>query len=366
MWIKAYRDNSIYLDPELKASTELLKVYGGESPGSFTVSQVGDGALSVSSSDTSVATATISGSTVTVTYVAAGTATITVTTAKTDTYKAASISIAAACIRSGSGLSLNKLSMTVYGGTGSDTAAVTSQVGDGALSVSSSNTSVATATISGSTITVTYVAAGTATITVKKAETVMYAAVSATISVTCVRTSVTIPSLASTSVAWSGSTVTVGVNNYNSNLMTQSGTVSANSAGSWTVTWTLKNTARYCWSDGSTGSKSASWSTYASSITFTVTLYHYGSYADLFCWTQTYTCSYGTTIADIKNATYVTGSYNGIKFGVSYGKSGTSTYINAGYTRSNLYYRFRKYGVDGSAVITNGADYQCGYVGYES
>ena len=65
-------------------------------------------------------------------------------------------------------LSLNKTSMTLNGSTKSSTIAVT-RAGDGAVSATSSNTSVATVSVSGTTVTVTGKAYGTVTITVKVA-----------------------------------------------------------------------------------------------------------------------------------------------------------------------------------------------------
>lgn len=65
-------------------------------------------------------------------------------------------------------LSLNKTTMTLNAATKSSTIAVT-RAGDGAVSATSSNTSVATVSVSGTTITVTGKAYGTATITIKVA-----------------------------------------------------------------------------------------------------------------------------------------------------------------------------------------------------
>ncbi len=65
-------------------------------------------------------------------------------------------------------LSLNKTSMTLNGSTKSSTIAVT-RAGDGAVSATSSNTSVATVSVSGTTVTVTGKAYGTVTITVRVA-----------------------------------------------------------------------------------------------------------------------------------------------------------------------------------------------------
>lgn len=262
-------------------SASSITLYGGSPSGSFAItSQSGDGAVTVSSSDSSVATATLDGATVNVAYSGPGTATITVAKAQTDEYTAASATVAVTCQKSASQIILTETDKTIDGATGAGTFGIITRSGDGALSVSSTNSAVATAYIDGTVgsgddvqqvVHITYVGAGTADIIVTKAATAKYNAVSATCKLTCARTSVTTPSLASTSVAWSGSTVSVGVNNYDANLMTQSGTASANSVGTWTVTWTLKNTVKYCWSDGTSTAKSASWSTYSTTITIYLT-----------------------------------------------------------------------------------------------
>lgn len=262
--------------PTINLSAPTLNIYGAAGSGTFTASGTGDGTLSVSSGNTAIATAVLNGDTVTVNYISAGSCSIIVTKSATARYNAASATVAVTCQKSASAVSLSAYSGTLYGATGSMSFTVSGQTGDGGLSVASSNTSVATVSLSGTTVNVTYVGAGSATITVSKAETAKYTGTSATYSLTCARTTVTIPSLASTSIAWSGSTVTVGVNNYNSSLMNQTGTTSANSVGTWTVSWSLKNTAKYCWTDGSSGTKSATWSTYAQSVTFYIKMEHSG------------------------------------------------------------------------------------------
>ena len=60
-----------------------------------------------------------------------------------------------------------------------------------------------------------------------------------------------------TSYAYTGSSITHQVNNYNTNYMTRSGTASAINAGNYTVTYTLKS--GYCWSDNTTSVVSLSW-----------------------------------------------------------------------------------------------------------
>ena len=79
------------ITPSVASLTAMVKANGKKS---FTVTTVGDGALSAVSSDTSVATAKVSGTTVTVTCLKTGSATITVHMAESDNYTAASCEVA--------------------------------------------------------------------------------------------------------------------------------------------------------------------------------------------------------------------------------------------------------------------------------
>lgn len=69
------------------ASPDELSLTEGGDAGTSTITVVGDGAVSVESSDTSVATVELDGTTITVTPVAEGTATVTVTLADGDLYE---------------------------------------------------------------------------------------------------------------------------------------------------------------------------------------------------------------------------------------------------------------------------------------
>lgn len=234
-----------------------------------------------------MATCSISGKTVTVTYVTAGTATITVKASETDKYTEASKQVSVACARSATTLSASTSNLTIYGNNYNGSTFTVSYTGDGSLSVASTNTSIATATISGGTITVSYVAPGSCTVTISASQGTRYNSTSVAVSISCTRTSLTIPSLSGTSFACSGNWVAPTVYNYNSSLENQGGSTGTNTVGSYTISWSLKDTNRYCWSDGSTGTKSASWSTYASG---TVTWY---TTAGGNCPACTWTANYG-------------------------------------------------------------------------
>ena len=70
-----------------------------------------------------------------------------------------------------------------------------------------------------------------------------------------------VPTLTNTSYTWAVSrTFAPTVNGFNSTYETQSGTASSTNAGSYSVSWALRYPASTQWADGTTGTKSASWS----------------------------------------------------------------------------------------------------------
>lgn len=70
-----------------------------------------------------------------------------------------------------------------------------------------------------------------------------------------------VPTLTNTSYTWAVSkTFAPTVNGFNSAYETQSGTASSTDAGSFSVSWALRYPASTQWTDGTTGTKSASWS----------------------------------------------------------------------------------------------------------
>lgn len=147
----------------------------------FTITTNSDGALSVSSSSTTVASVSLNGKTVTITGVGAGDAIITVTQAATNGYNSATATCNVSVAKAIPTLTLSATSGTVVKDKTLKFTITTNSTGT--LTVSSSATSKATATISGKTVTVTGVSAGTATITVSLATTDVYAAKTATYSV---------------------------------------------------------------------------------------------------------------------------------------------------------------------------------------
>ena len=117
----------------------------------------GSGYYSVQSSDVNVATATVSGGTVTVTAVGAGTASITITDIKTGQTAAVEVMVGYTPIT----LSSSSLALSI-----GDESRVNVTSGSGSYGVQSSDASVATAVMDGSSVVVTAVGGGTATLTV--------------------------------------------------------------------------------------------------------------------------------------------------------------------------------------------------------
>ena len=81
--------------------------------------------------------------------------------------------------------------------------------------------------------------------------------------------SVSVPKLSGTSFKTKGTATGPTVSGYDSSIMTQEGTVSTNVPGTYEVKWTLKDTSKYCWSDGTTGAKKASWTLEGDTISIT-------------------------------------------------------------------------------------------------
>ena len=154
--------------------------------GTFTASCSGGASPTVSSNATGTATVSISSGTATVTWKAAGSATITVSCAATTNYNASSKTVAVTIAKGTNTLTLSATSgtLTYNASTKTKTFTVSTNTSGGTLSVSSNATGVATAAISGSTVTATYVKAGSATITVSSAATSYYNAASATYALT--------------------------------------------------------------------------------------------------------------------------------------------------------------------------------------
>lgn len=80
--------------------------------------------------------------------------------------------------------------------------------------------------------------------------------------------SITIPSLTNTSYTWAtGTTFKPTINNVTADYVTQGGTTSTTSSGSFSVTWSLRFPNDTLWTDNTTAQKSGSWSVAKRSIT---------------------------------------------------------------------------------------------------
>ena len=206
------------------------------------------GAITFTSSDTSVAT--ISGSTVTI--VGAGTSTITATQAANGNYSSGSTS-ATLTVNSNAPTFGTFSAITKNYGDADFTLTAPISNSSGAITFTSSNTSVAT--ISGSTVTI--VGAGTATITATQAATSNYCSGSTTATLTVNRISPTIGSLSSITKNYgdtafsitdpsSNSTGAFSYSSSNTSVVTISGsTVTIVGAGTATITATQAATSNY-------------------------------------------------------------------------------------------------------------------------
>jgi len=118
----------------------------------------GSGNYSVSSSNTTIATATLSGTVVTITGIAAGNTTVTIKDNTTNQTKTVAVTVFIP------NLAIDKSAVEVEKGI---TAIVNILAGSGNYSVNSDNATIATATLSGTVVTITGIAAGNTTVTIK-------------------------------------------------------------------------------------------------------------------------------------------------------------------------------------------------------
>lgn len=99
-------------------------------------------------------------------------------------------------------------------------------------------------------------AVGTTTVTITYSEGGITKTATQAISVT--RTVLTVPTQ-SGSLTYTGGAQSPAWSNYDADKMTLGGVTSGTNAGSYNATFTIKNTALYCWPDGSTAAKTVAW-----------------------------------------------------------------------------------------------------------
>lgn len=126
------------------------------------------GAITAVSSDTTKATVGVQGTVITVSCLSVGEATITISQAADSSYQSPDSITLNYSGYNDCGLILSKNSITLDASNLTDTITIT-RTGDGAISAVSSDTSIATVSLSGNTITVTAVANGSVTVTVSVA-----------------------------------------------------------------------------------------------------------------------------------------------------------------------------------------------------
>lgn len=155
-------------------------------------------------------------------------------------------------------ITFDPTSVSLDTSTTSQAVAVT-YTGDGTLSAQSDNSGVATASLEGTTLTVTGVETGNTAIQVSASEGTNYTAASASLSVT-VQFAIIIPVVPtqSGSLTYKPYTLqTVSWNNYDPDQLTIGGSVKGTNAGTYTATFTPK--PGYQWWDGTTETKNATW-----------------------------------------------------------------------------------------------------------
>ena len=144
--------------------------------------------------------------------------------------------------------------MSLDTSTTSQAVAVT-YTGDGTLSAQSDNSGVATASLEGTTLTVTGVETGNTAIQVSASEGTNYTAASASLSVAII---IPVVPTQSGSLTYKPYTLqTVAWKNYDPDQLTIGGSVKGTNAGTYTATFTPK--PGYQWWDGTTETKNATW-----------------------------------------------------------------------------------------------------------
>lgn len=166
-------------------------------------------------------------------------------------------------------ITFDPTSVSLDTSTTSQAVAVT-YTGDGTLSAQSDNSGVATASLEGTTLTVTGVETGNTAIQVSASEGTNYTAASASLSV-AVQFAIIIPSLPvrSESLTYNGSAQSPSWNNYDPEQLTIGGTTSATNAGTYYAYFTPK--PGYQWWDGTTTGKNAAWTIGRAEVVYTYT-----------------------------------------------------------------------------------------------
>ena len=118
-----------------------------------------------------------------------------------------------------------------------------------------------------------------------------------------IRRSVTIPTITNISKTYNGSSQGPTISNPDSAYINQSGNVTATNAGTYTITWSLKDNQNYQWSDGTLTSKSAAW-TIANSDGLKVTVAGYENVYDGAAHGITVTCDGATITYKKADGTY--------------------------------------------------------------
>lgn len=148
------------------------------------INKVGDGILTVKSSNNNIATATINGNNLKIQTDKSGTATITVSMAESKYYNSCYSTIKVTSNRYQSSISLSRTSLTLTDSSSNNTITVYKS-GNGNISIDNSNSNCVSSSFNGTnTITVNGIKTGTATITASISQTDYYSGASTSITIT--------------------------------------------------------------------------------------------------------------------------------------------------------------------------------------
>ena len=130
---------------------------------------------------------------------------------------------------------------------------------------------------------------------------------------------VAIPTLSTTTYTYNGSAKTPTQNNYNSTYMTRSGTNSATNAGSYSITYTLKD--NYKWSDGTETTKTLNWKINKATASISLSSYSISltNASPTAAVTYTINSGTGTPSASSNNSSLVAVSRSGTTFTIKQG-----------------------------------------------
>ena len=237
----------------------------------LTVSRPSGLAYTIKLSDESAATASINGSKVTITPKATGTVRIVAKTQENDTYAETTATYTLTITQAANPITVSAKTNLTY--SGSAQTLVTTNNEHGTIYYSTSTQLTSSNYTTGSTTIPTGTDAKNYTVYWYTPGDSSYSATSGNVSVTISPKILTIPTATNLSFTYDGGEHGPSVSGFDVNTMTQGGTSKATNVNNYSITWSLRNTSNYKWSDNTTSPKSVSWKISAKSVSsLTVTL----------------------------------------------------------------------------------------------